>query len=479
MIKLKTAILILIFFLGFIVRLYRFEEPVADWHSFRQSDTAAVSQIFVNEGYNLLYPKYFDISNVQSGLDNPKGYRFVEFPIYNFFQALLFKSIGLISLDQWGRLLNITLSLVTGLVIYLLVRKYFNKIAAVASLAAFLFLPFSIFYSRVILPDILMTTSIMLGIYFFDRHLEKHKVKGQKIVFYLLSLLFVSLAFLVKPFALFFTLPLIFLAYKKFGLRMFFKWHLYVFAFICILPLYFWRNWISQFPEGIPASAWLFNGNDIRFRPAFFRWIFFERVTKLILGYAGVIFLISSFSVLYKNKNILFFASFAVSSLIYLFVMATGNVQHDYYQILIMPTISMFFGIGVYGLYKFISSKLNNIIACAVIIVFSVGTFYFSWYQVKDYFNINDRGMVAAGTRANEILPEDAVIIAPYDGSTTLLNLSQRRGWPIFQESIEVLILKGATYMVIANPTVNDFAGFGTQYEVVDSSDKYLILKLK
>ena len=85
-------ILVSVFVLGFVARLYRFDSPVADWHAFRQSDTNAVSTIFAREGINLLYPKYFDISNIQSGKDNPHGYRFVEFPIYNALQAGLFHS---------------------------------------------------------------------------------------------------------------------------------------------------------------------------------------------------------------------------------------------------------------------------------------------------------------------------------------------------------------------------------------------------
>src|SRR5207302_6010614 len=60
---------------------------------------------------------------------------------------------------------------------------------------------------------------------------------------------------------------------------------------ICVLPLVLWRQWILQYPEGIPANAWLLNGNGIRFRPAFFRWIFYERLTKLISGYLGIVIL--------------------------------------------------------------------------------------------------------------------------------------------------------------------------------------------
>src|ERR1051326_9616750 len=89
--KSELFILFLILVGGFIVRLYRFNGPVADWHSWRQADTSAVSRNVVNEGFNLLYPKFDDLSNVPSGIyDNPNGYRFVEFPMYNVFQAGLF-----------------------------------------------------------------------------------------------------------------------------------------------------------------------------------------------------------------------------------------------------------------------------------------------------------------------------------------------------------------------------------------------------
>ena len=79
--KLEICLLLFIILGAFIVRLYRFNGPVADWHSWRQADTSAVSRNFAKYGFDLLHPKFEDISNVASGLDNPKGYRFVEFPI--------------------------------------------------------------------------------------------------------------------------------------------------------------------------------------------------------------------------------------------------------------------------------------------------------------------------------------------------------------------------------------------------------------
>lgn len=106
-------------------------------------------------------------------------------------------------------------------------------------------------------------------------------------------------------------------------------------------------------------------------------------------------------------------------------------------------------------------------------------SFAFSWYYVRDYFNINNIAFVHAGQRADEILPKDAKVIAPFDGDTSFLYYINRPGWPAFQKSIEEMIQMGATHLVIAGPTENDFKGFGTQYKIVDSSSEYLILDLR
>lgn len=487
--KLYILILCLILVGGFVVRLYRFHNPVADWHSFRQSDTNAVSQIFVDSRINLLYPKYFDISNVQSGKDNPRGYRFVEFPLYNAVQVLLFKSIGWlgITLEESGRLISILATLTGSMFIYLLTKKYTGNASGFFSAFFYLFLPFSIFFGRTILPDESMAAAILGGIYFFDSWIYKKKLKASSSkssepIFnlqFFLAVIFTASSFLLKPYAIFFTLPFFYLAFQRFGIYFLKKWQLFLFLVLSIVPLIAWRIWIGNYQEGIPVSAWLFNGNGIRFRPAFFRWIFYERITRLIFGYTGIIFLFSGIIQILKQKNTGFFLSFLFSSLIYLFVMATGNVQHDYYQILIIPTLSMFAGIGVLWLYNKLMRLGGHFLGFGVCAGLVIICLLFSWYSVRDFFNINDRGMVEAAYGARKILPKDALIIAPYDGSTTFLNLIQRRGWPVLEKSVDQLSLMGAEYLVIANPTKNDFAGFGKQYKVFASSSAYLILQLK
>ncbi len=486
--------ILIIFALGLLVRLYRFDGPIADWHSFRQSDTNAVSSIYIREGINLIYPKYYDISNLQSTFDNPNGYRFVEFPIYNAIQALLYKTIGFFTLVEWGRVITITASLGSAYLVYLLTRKYQNETAGLFAASIYLFLPYSIFYGRSILPDPLMTTAYLSGIYFFDKWVENYKKEKSKskkrtslisenytLIF---SSLCVAVALLLKPFAAFFLLPIVYLAYIKFGFSLIRSWKLWIFGILSILPLIFWRVWVSNFPEGIPLSNWLFNGNNIRFKPVFFKWILYERVTKMILGFFGVVFLFSGLINLKKNVNSGFFVSFIIAAGVYVLTVATGNVQHDYYQIPIIPVIAMVAGVGAGVIFE----RFRNIFSRALLLGLLFLTFFTAWHGirgmalgggVKDFFNVNDRGMVEAGLKADEVLPIDAVVIASHDGSTTLLNLVQRRGWPNFQASLEELKKRGATHMVIANPSVSDLEGFGADNEIMASSSSYLILKLK
>lgn len=461
---------ILVFIIGLLFRLYRFNEPLADWHSWRQADTSAVSRIFAEKGFDILHPKYLDISNIQTGVDNPEGYRFVEFPIYNIAQAAGFKFIGGLSLIGWGRLITIISSLFAGLFLYLFVKRHFSEKIAIFTLIFYTFLPFSIYYGRTILPDTMMVAMSLGGLYFFDIYLGKKS--NSRYTLLLISALFTSTAFLLKPYAVFFVLPQIVLALQKYKHKLPLRAELWIYMLFSVLPLVFWRSWMTQFPEGIPANVWLLNGNGIRFRPAFFRWIFYERLTKLILGYIGTIFLLLSFFEIRNLKKYSISLSFLFSSLLYTTVFATGNVQHDYYQILIVPTLSLFLGLG--ASYMF-SKGLVFRYATVIIIVVS---WYLSWNQVKDYFNINNRELVKAGTLANEILPKNSKVIAPMDGDTTLLYYINRPGWPAFQSGIDELKMLGATHMVILKPNEADLNGFGKMYEVVEKSSEYLILKL-
>ena len=481
--KLEIWILLLILVGGFLVRLYKFSNPVADWHSWRQVDTSAVSRTFVQEGYDILRPRFPDLSKGVSLIDNPHGYRFVEFPIYNVAQAFLHQQIGRFTLEQWGRVVTIFSSLASVIFLYLLVRKYTNSRTGLFASFFFAFVPYNIYYSRVILPDQSMVAALLGGTYFFSNWIElpevgSRKLEARKLLYFMLAVVFTAVAILLKPYALFFTLPIIYLAWHRFGFALFKQWSLWVFLILCVLPFVLWRGWMSrpEFIEGIPRNNWLFNGNGIRFKGAFFHWLFAERIGKLILGYWGLPFVaLGIFRKINKKEGWLFFY-FIVSSLVYMTVLATGNIQHDYYQILIMPTLAIFFAKGV----DFIFSKrevINYWISLLVVFVGIAFMLSFGWFYVRDFYNIHRPSIIPAGLAVDKLTPKNAKVIAPYGGDTTFLYYTNRRGWPVFDRTLKDFKKAGASYIVFTDPSLEEL-NFEKLFAPVEITKEYAIFDL-
>ena len=459
----KNSLLILLV-CAFVIRLYGFSNPIADWHSWRQADTSAVSRNFVKQGYDILHPRFDDLSNVASGKDNPLGYRFVEFPLYNLLQALTYQIIGVFTLEQWGRLVTIFSSLASISCIYLLVKKYASTRAGFLAALFYAVLPYNIYYGRVILPDPSMVAASLLCLYFFDRWISAKNPRLDH--WFFLTVLSGASALLLKPYAVFFLLPVVISVFQKYHLKSLIQWKLWLMVLGIIIPLIWWRQWMTQYPEGIPVNTWLMNGNGIRFRPAFFRWIGYERIIKLIAGHIGLLFLMLGTYQVLQQKNKLYFASFLVGSLAYVTIFATGNVQHDYYQILIMPTIAIFMGLGAEFLLTRKFFNASFVMRLILVVGIMLVSFYGSWQQVKGYFNVNNPSIVTAGQIVDKITPPDAKIVALYDGDTSFLYQTNRQGWPTLQNGLEDLITQGADYLVFANPTPDNYK-LGEPYRIV------------
>ncbi|MBI4036745.1 glycosyltransferase family 39 protein [Candidatus Daviesbacteria bacterium] len=415
--------LLLILIGAFYVRLYRLDAPLADWHSWRQADTAAVTRNFVKLGFNPLMPKYDDMSGVsEHPLANPTRFRFVEFPIYNMIVYPFYSFLGINIV--YDRLVSIFFSLWSLVFVYLITRRYTDSFVAIVAAFIFAFLPYNVYFSRTILPEPTFVFFALGMLYFVDRWIRE---KGLRLL--LISLIFTAIAYLIKPWAIFFSLPLLVSFYNREKKIWPIPMRYWIFVFFALAPFMLWRFWILQQPEGIPASNWLLNGDGIRFRPAFFWWIISERIGREILGAAGAI--LFYIGIIIKPKSSYFLHAWLLSAFLFMIVVATGNVRHDYYQISFIPIASVFTALGfsylLRGNYAFIARAWTIPIA----VLFFVLMFYFGWLQVKGLYQINNPVIIEAGKKADHILPKEAVVVAPYNGDTAFLYQVNRPGWPV------------------------------------------------
>ncbi len=468
--KTETIILGLIILIALTLRLYKIDRPIADWHSWRQADTAAVSRNFVKDGFNLLIPKFDDMSKQANGLDNPNRYRFVEFPIYNAIIAVVWKITGVQAL--YARLTTVIFTLLSTTLLYLIVRKFSS--VSTAALSAFFFatIPYNVFYSSTILPGPFMVFSMLALYYSFIKFLENESAP-----FLILSILFANLALLSWPIAVFFLLPVAYLALEKYRLNIYQKPMLWIFTILSAAPLIAWRIWILNFPQGIPNWRFLINEDNIRFKGAFFHWIFAERLGNLILAFGGVPLFILGI-LLKQGKEKLFYYSILVSGMLYVVIFASGNVRHDYYQVPLIPALSIFMAKGTEIILSGKSDLVSRYVGSIIVFFLILLLYAFGYQQVRGYYWINKPQIIEAGAAVDRLLPKDATIIAPYNGDAAFLYQTNRRGYPITDRPLTDLVNQGTKYLVSVDPADAGIKNLAQKCKILESNAGYVIIEM-
>lgn len=463
---------------GFCVRLYKIDNPVLDWHAWRQADTAAVARSFYKEGFNPFIPKYDDMTGWAEKISdnvgpppNPGRYRFVEFPIYNTLVYAAYLINGGVN-EALARLVSVAMSVGSMIMLYLLTKRYFGKATALLTIFIFAFLPYNIYFSRVILPEPTLVFFSLGMLYFADKWIFENK-RWQLPV----AILFTACALLVKPVAAFYFLPLFYSIYQKEKMLVPKQKRYIMYFILSVLPLIVWRLWMLRYPAGIPASNWLLNGNGIRYKPAFWWWIFSDRLGREILTVFGTILFFVG--ILFRPENKKYFMHFlALGAFLFLITFATGNVQHDYYQTFIVPILCIFTARGVYLLAKGLPDLLPKIVTIPAAAFFVLLTFYFGWKEIKGFYNINNPEFLVAGKAADQLLPKDAIVIAPNNGDTSFLYQTNRIGWPEVAFPTQEMVdrFNVGYYISVNNDAKTEW--LSQKYTVIAKMPNYVIIDL-
>ncbi len=472
-------IVTLILILAFTVRLYKINTPLADTHSWRQVDTAAVARNFVKDGFDLLHPRYDDLSDKQYG-PNPKGYHFVELPLYNAAMAFLYQRIPLLPLEVYGRLLSLLFSLLLISILYYLALRESGRVTAFFSSLVYAIMPFFVFYSRVVLPETTALSITFLSVLFLYLF-SKEKTRIRQWIYFCAAVIMFAIALLIKPMVIFYVIVLLYLFFRKYSFAMIKHIAPYIFIGASLLPLYLWRTYIQNYPEGIPISGWLITSvhtsqglESIFFKPAFFRWIFFERINNIILG--GYLSFFVILGVVSKVRSYLIHAVF-VSAALYLFVFQGGNVQHEYYQILILPALALMTGLGISALIKNQKNYFTPWIIYPILTAVFLFSLAMSYYKVKDNYSY-PADLVQIANIIRTLTKEQDLVITDRHGDTTLLYLANRRGSPVLYKELPQLKQDGYIFFITMEKDTIEKVKKEYQYDVMFENDKFALFKL-
>jgi hypothetical protein len=213
----ESLLLLAILACGLGLRLIEICQPFIDAWSWREADMAMIAENFYRYGFHIFYPQV-------NWAGNAPGYVGTEFPLVSFLAACLYSVFGV---QDWiGRSISVLFYAVSLLFLYFLVRKVSNVRSALLAVAIYTLTPLSIFAGRAFMPDMATLSLSIMALYLFAEWLER---QPHTPLFIAVSLA-TCLALLVKLPSILIGIPMLYMAWEKYGARWVRQRELWAFA---------------------------------------------------------------------------------------------------------------------------------------------------------------------------------------------------------------------------------------------------------
>jgi len=317
--------------------------------------------------------------------------------------------------------------------------------------------PMVVALSRSIQPDITMLFAGTGALYFFYRYSETEKIK-----YYALSAVLLCFAVLTRIFALYFLLPIIYLAWEKERFDFLRNWKHYVYLVFVLLAL-LWYVYMWKMGQRLHL---LYEPYRYSSATAGFKFLDFFRLKNLILPAKAVflhlltplgvfLFCLGFFN---RKPGRKIFGMWLMATLLYLLLLWRTAVIHPYYFLPLVPPMAFFIGCGVEWLRCFNSIGRwfkHPVILAMIALPICFNLFYY--YRLLCFIPSERKAVVEAGEALNVLAPRNALVIAAYYTSPIQLYYCHRRGWAFdlgqgTQEDqvaqLEKLRQKGASFFV-------------------------------
>ena len=471
--KKTTWVLLTLLVVGALGRLYNIDIPQVGYHHYRHNDNAGLARNFYEGGMNIFYPQV-------DWRGSSPGYAEAEFQLYNFSVALLYCVFGV---QEWlGRAVNILVYLLSALLLFHFARRLMDETSALLAVLFYSFSPLVFYFTRAFQGDPLMALGSLAAVHFFWVWTEERRPAALVI-----SALGLTSAALFKPPSLYLGLPLLYLAHRQFGWRLFRKPVLWLYAAVAILPMIFWYrhayslwevygNTFGILGRSTVVGWWALSPLDerwITFPVVLLRRLIFEMTTPV-----GLPLMLLGLIVPFRGRDrvlIWWIVGFAA----YVALVPLGHGGHDYYQLPIVFVIAIFMARGL----RHLQSKvfLPPVLLVGMVVVSILA---FSAWQLRGMFSIRDAHWddVRFGERVQALTqPDDKVIFvhrrsAPPQphalrhrtsqgeflyARPMAFNLSRRHGWSVDEvqaspEFVETLRQRGARYLATIDMDIFD-----------------------
>ncbi|MCZ7558345.1 MAG: glycosyltransferase family 39 protein [Bacteroidia bacterium] len=444
---------------SFLLRFYLIDSTVIGWHSWRQSDTAAIARNFHQVSMNILQPR----ADWGGGLPVE-----AEFQLFPYLIALLYRILG--ESIVIARLLPSVFMLAAAWGIFRLGGRWYNERVGVMAASLYALLPLNLFYGRAVMPEAMMLCCIVYGLLYFDRWLETKKWSDA-----VLAYLSVSVAVLLKLPTLWIGLPLLVLIIARGGMGSVLRPAQVLFAVAVLLPVaaWYWHAHGIFLETGNTFGIWTGETNkwgelSSLLSLKYYNDIFFKSIAERHLTYPVFLLMLYGLYRLLREKRNHITLFWMLAVIVFFFVVRKGNQVHEYYQLPFTQPAVLIAAVGIDDLLTRVArAKLLRavLIAAGCLVLALSGFRYAALLQgERNTQYIND----AQYLRSELAGPSRIAIIT--DGNPVLLYVLGKHGWivncaaPDVPDAAHFIVVENATHEEHCASGILDVGGYVPQY---------------
>jgi hypothetical protein len=400
-------------------------QPLTENFAWRQTQTAWTALAYHQQGIDLLHPEV--------PVHGPPWTFGFEFPLFQALGALLMDA-GL-EPDTAMRTLGLATFLITGGLVFLLIRRLADDVAGIASLAAFLFSPFGLLWGRTSLIEYLATGLAVGCLYAAIRWLDERRRR-----WFAVALVAGVLAMMVKiTTGVFYLVPL--LAYRRDGRPLLLRdASLLILMTVSVAAGLGWTSYMDALKAASPATAFQTSSNMVGFNfgAIEMRWdldVLLPIAAALFIGLTGAgiaLWVPAAVARMRRLPQGPLLAALCASTLVGAPIVLTPLYStQNYYPAAISPAAAALVGIGAAWAWEHARTLLGRLVLAGGIALW-VGTVALTIdYWGASYQPVVDRdgSLAAAAYVRDRTGPDDWVVIGGRNYDPTVLYYARRRGY--------------------------------------------------
>lgn len=454
-------IIAIILFLQYLMLQHPYLAITETW---RQGDVASVARNFVTESMNIFYPRV-DVRGNMTGISG------MEFPLYNYVVALIYKISGII----WIGFAKLFSVLCSWLAVYFLYRfsqqdpNIRQRINPKLFLLISFSIPFLVLFSTLVMPEMFALALGSAALYYFSRYTQARS----SLRYLMLASVLFSLCMLVRPYYAFFGFVMV--ADCLTQLRRSLKNSLIVAALgiLCLCPFVAWYHfWVPYLNQRYGMGFYFYMGTpfaDNLHNLSASLSILVKQVSRQFFVYIYLVFFALAIYWRLKIQKTSFFESLnqpffqtiyiAILACVVLTFLVGTQYDHFYYLGAIFPAVivATSFGMSEYWLR---TRKNHPALILAVFLVIFLATYALSFIRAVHLYRI-DHDLLLLEKQKNSLLigvPKTALLVIDATPDRSYIYTLDRKGWMLQlsdnpderKQQLEKLKAEGAQYLITA-----------------------------